>query len=88
MRIFESVGGQGGDVAGLQAELERLASLASPDNKAKKWGHCIFAGSHHRPNVSKHSRPGETTFRGGTTGNVCQPGSSRQRWCASRRSRR
>merc|ERR1712223_748967 len=35
MRIFESVGGQGGDVAGLQAELERLASLASPDNKAK-----------------------------------------------------
>merc|ERR1712004_823515 len=33
MRIFESVGGQGGDVAGLQAELERLASLASPDNK-------------------------------------------------------
>merc|ERR1712156_819149 len=35
MRIFESVGGQGGDVAGLQAELERLASLASPNIKAK-----------------------------------------------------
>jgi len=37
MKIFESVGGQGGDVVGLQAELERLASLAgaSPtDNKA------------------------------------------------------
>ena len=26
----------GGDVAGLQAELERLASLASPDNKVVK----------------------------------------------------
>merc|ERR1712004_477098 len=38
MRIFESVGGQGGDVAGLQAELERLASLASPDNKMAKDG--------------------------------------------------
>merc|ERR1712032_882619 len=36
LKIFESVGGQGGDVTGLQAELERLASLAgaSPDNKA------------------------------------------------------
>jgi len=35
MKIFESVGGQGGDAAGLQAELERLASLAgaSADNK-------------------------------------------------------
>jgi len=36
MKIFESVGGEGGDVAGLQAELERLASLAgaSTDKKA------------------------------------------------------
>merc|ERR1712130_534761 len=36
MKIFESVGGQGGDVAGLQEELERLASLAgaSHNNKA------------------------------------------------------
>merc|ERR1719447_721748 len=37
MKIFESVGGQGGDIVGLQAELDRLASLAaaSPaENKA------------------------------------------------------
>merc|ERR1719458_1267736 len=35
MKIFESVGGQGGDAVGLQAELERLASLAGASNHDK-----------------------------------------------------
>jgi len=35
MKIFESVGGQGGDAAGLQSELERLASLAGASNHNK-----------------------------------------------------